>query len=164
MKMLFTSAGVLVFLFLWGCTANLPSEPDLHSAAPLEKGSVETRLVYAYSGYNRDGLQIVRGELTFAFGEGGRVSGQWHLRALVDTARIGPQHGSGSLTGTLNNGTLSVNLNPRFVDNNVILSGRFDRTSYAGRWQWIGFPGVINHGTFRAARIRPLDAVKAVAD
>jgi hypothetical protein len=162
MKSLFASVAVLAFSLLSGCST--PGDPHATPVVSPEQDGVETQLVYAYSGFNREGIRIVRGELTVFVGQAGRVTGRWHLRALVDTGRIGPQHGSGALAGGLNNGTLTLNLNPRSVDNNVILTGRFDRMSYAGRWEWIGFPGVINHGTFRAVRIGVLDAVGAVTD
>ena len=47
---------------------------------------------------------------------------------------------------------LYVNLNPGMMDNNVILSGRFDTLSYRGRWEWVSFVGPTNHGTFDAVR------------
>jgi hypothetical protein len=151
-------------LFLSGCANNVSNEPTAPAGSSLEKTNTGTQISYAYSGFSSGGMQIVRGQMSFVFGESGRVTGRWNFRALVDTTRIGPQHGSGLFTGSLNNGVLTINLNPRVADNNVVLSGRFDRASYAGRWQWIGFPGVINGGTFRAVRIRPTTVAEDFTD
>jgi hypothetical protein len=52
----------------------------------------------------------------------------------------------------LRGNVLSINLNPDYVDNNVLLTGRFSRTGYSGQWQWVGFRGVITSGTFQAVR------------
>lgn len=112
-----------------------------------------TTVEYAYTGYS-NGTVIVRGHLTLLLPNSGRVRGRWQLRALADTTRIGPQHGQGVLVGERRNGSLTVNLNPTNVDNNVILVGEFDRLRYAGRWSWVGFAGVLTSGTFEAVRVR----------
>jgi len=107
---------------------------------------------YAYTGYARDGSAIVRGFLVLNQHDSVNFTGRWQLRALVDTNRIGPQHCQGLLVGQLRNNVLSINLNPNYADNNVLLMGRLSRTEYSGQWQWVGFPGIITSGTFRAAR------------
>ena len=140
-----------VVVLLLGCSKDSPIESNSPTGSGLDKLEA-TVSVFQYTGYSSNGTAIVRGFLSLTFTEAGRVSGRWQLRALVDPSRIGPQVGTGSLVGGYSNGVLSINLNPNNVDNNVLLSGRFDRTAYAGRWEWVGFPGVLSSGTFRAAR------------
>ena len=113
-----------------------------------------TGTALAYTGYANDGSVIVRGFLMIFVSDPGTVRGRWQLRAIGDTLRIGPQHGEGTLVGALHDGLLNINLNPSNVDNNVLLSGRFDRERYVGRWSWVGFAGVLNSGTFEAVRGR----------
>ncbi|MGB5530920.1 MAG: hypothetical protein WBQ32_13215, partial [Ignavibacteriaceae bacterium] len=57
--------------------------------------------------------------------------------------------------GTTNmRGTLSLNLNPGMIDNNVLLDCSM-RLPYRidGQWNYIGFPGVINWGRFEAVKL-----------
>lgn len=57
---------------------------------------------------------------------------------------------SGELEGLLRDDTLSLNLNPGFVDNNLFLLGIFTVRTYAGKWEQVGFPGVMAQGSFFA--------------
>jgi len=52
-------------------------------------------------------------------------------------------------------GTLSLNLNPGMIDNNVLLECSM-RLPYRidGQWSYIDFPGVINWGRFEGKQIR----------
>ena len=147
---------VLVFLMavtlvLAGCSTDSSFDNPITAAATLDKTTVETETAYQYTGYSRGGRVIVRGTLSLFVSTVGRVTGRWELRG-AEPARIGPQVGRGTLTGNLVNGVLSINLNPKNVDNNVLLSGRFSRTEYAGRWEWVGLRGVLNTGTFHVGR------------
>lgn len=150
LKTCFFSFVAVVVLSLVGCWHDTPSG----AAAPVyESGSPEALdVVYQYTGYSRQGTPIVQGYLMLSQRDPNHYTGRWHLRALVDTMRIGPQVGQGNLVGEIRNGALTINLNPNFVDNNVILTGRLRRTVYAGRWEWIGFAGTLNSGTFQAVR------------
>jgi hypothetical protein len=58
--------------------------------------------------------------------------------------------GKGTLEGTALGDTLFLNLNPGFADNNVLLSGVLHGGSFSGTWTWVGFPGILNQGTFRS--------------
>ena len=140
-------------IVLAGCSIDSSSDNPVATTSSLDKTTVETEAAYQYVGYSSDGLVIVRGTLTLSVSPVGRVVGRWELRG-ANPGRIGPQVGRGTLTGSFVDGILSINLNPQNADNNVLLSGRFNRTTYAGRWEWVGFPGVLNAGTFRADRIR----------
>lgn len=104
---------------------------------------------------------------------GGAFLGSFSLRA-VDTLQIEVARGTlllyrqdssvsghwqftdgrwGKLEGVAGNGDLSLNLNPGSVDNNLLLHGPFSGDSFSGRWEQIGFPGVLARGTFVAKRI-----------
>jgi hypothetical protein len=146
LALLMTAAVVLA-----GCSTDSSLDNPVTATSSLDKTTLETQTALQYVGYSRDGIVVVRGTLTLSVSTVGRVVGRWELRG-ADPARIGPQVGRGTLTGNLVDGILSINLNPQNADNNVLLSGRFSRTEYAGRWEWVGLRGVLNAGTFRAGR------------
>lgn len=141
---------VLTILLLPGCT-NDPTPAVVVDSSNQSEALDDVRgRLYRYTGFSRDGAAVVRGYLRLARNDSGDVVGGWHLRAVTDSNRIGPQHGHGRLVGQLRDNGLHIDLNPQNVDNNVILSGHLRRNVYAGRWQWIGFAGVLNSGTFHA--------------
>lgn len=107
---------------------------------------------YAYSGYDSTGVQIVRGWIKINLDDSTTISGEWELGKIGDPENIGPQVGSGTLMGNLQNNQLFLNLNPEYVDNNVFLICPYDDQKLAGKWNYSGFPGIINYGTFVAER------------
>lgn len=94
---------------------------------------------YQYSAFDTLGNTLARGTLWLQF-DRSKVTGTWKL----DDNR------SGELEGLLRNDTLSLNLNPGFVDNNLFLLGVFTVRTYAGKWEQVGFPGVMAQGSFFA--------------
>jgi hypothetical protein len=60
--------------------------------------------------------------------------------------------GSGNLVGHFEGDKIGLNLNPDYIDNNVLLAGTIYYWGISGAWNYIGFPGVLNQGTFRAVR------------
>lgn len=81
------------------------------------------------------------------------VTGHWDFHAVGDERNdIGPQIGSGNLTGTFDGADLFINLNPDMADNNVILHGMFSSNTIRGNWSWSGLAGVLNQGSFMAQR------------
>ncbi len=150
---------VAVVLVLSGCSKDSQVDPVDLAPSSLERVLETAGLRFEYTGFDRRGATIVRGHLELFRSGSGEIVGRWALRSVGDPGRIGPQVGTGVLTGELNDGLLGINLNPRFVDNNVELMGRLNRTTYSGRWQWIGFPGILNSGTFRAEMTgRPVES------
>lgn len=99
---------------------------------------------YSYTGFDGRGNTVARGTLWLDF-DGSTVSGKWRF----DDGR------SGELEGWLSHDTLALNLNPRLVDNNLLLHGTLEGTLYRGKWAQVGFPGVMAEGTFSAIRERP---------
>jgi hypothetical protein len=146
----------LIFLvsLIFGSCKEKPEAMENPIVSDAELGVLATESVFDYTGYARNGSVIVRGHLTILLQDSGSVGGRWQLRALADTSRIGPQHGQGRLLGHLRSGVLNINLNPNYVDNNILLTGRFTRDRYVGQWSWVGFAGVLTTGTFQAVRVR----------
>jgi hypothetical protein len=137
--------GALVTFLCWGCWFDLGG---ISGPAPKEEGGAQ----YYYVGYDTAGGEIVRGLLVIVRGDSTIVTGTWNFRLTDSRATmIGPQVGSGTLMGTWEDSNLSLNLNPQYADNNVILIGTCSNRALAGKWQYIGFAGVLNEGTFRAA-------------
>ena len=80
------------------------------------------------------------------------------MYAIRSYYEIGPQVGSGTLSGRFVDDNVVVNLNPERTDDNVILTGTLTIQggpvtwlSYEGTWTWETVAGPRSHGTFRAA-------------
>ncbi len=145
-------AGVLV-VAAWGCGPE--STGVLDGLADRETGARGTNATYLYTGYDSSGREIVRGEVVVAVDDSGDVTGSWNLDAVGDPSpMIGPQVGQGKLVGRAKGTVFGVGLNPDMVDNNVVLLGTIVEDSITGIWEFIGFPGVLNQGTFSASRKR----------
>lgn len=111
---------------------------------------------YKYTGYDSSWNKIIEGYLRIDSIDSVEVKGGWRFNRVSDCENIGPQIGHGNFDGIANPlGTLSLNLNPGMIDNNVLLDCS-TRLPYRidGRWSYIGFPGVINWGRIEAEQIR----------
>ncbi len=107
---------------------------------------------YLYTAYDTNHVTVVTGLITINAQDSLHVTGSWQLRCAPGRNDLGPQSGTGTLGGQFHDTTLALNLNPGWVDNNVILVGSHHGNRYAGTWRWIGFPGELNHGSFTATR------------
>lgn len=107
---------------------------------------------YAYSGYDSTGVKIVQGWIKISFDDSTTISGDWELDKIGDPQNIGPQVGTGTLMGNLQNNQLFLNLNPNYIDNNVFLICPYDDPKLTGKWNYAGFPGIINYGSFVAEK------------
>lgn len=105
---------------------------------------------YNYTGYDTSGVAIVKGELRLNYEDNEKISGDWHLIRLSSAGQIGPQTGSGNLIGGYESDGFWIELQPAYIDNNVQLTGSRDDTQLNGKWIWITFAGITNHGTFTA--------------
>lgn len=120
----------------------------------IEGDGVEVREVrpYVYTGYDSNGTVLVTGSLNLAFSDTPEITGTWDLAAApgVPTQGLWPQVGKGLLTGRLDGNAIGLNLNPNFVDNNVVLTGTLSSQKIEGRWDYVGFPGILRRGAFVA--------------
>ena len=107
---------------------------------------------FAYTGFDSTGVEIVRGWIMFDFDDSTSISGDWELDKIGNPQNIGPQVGSGNLVGSMVNDQLHLNLNPQYKDSNVFLICPYDDQKLTGKWNYAGFPGVINYGSFVAEK------------
>ena len=98
---------------------------------------------FSFRSFDTLKVEVAQGTLSH-FKNDSAVSGHW---SFADGR-------SGELEGTAINSDLSLNLNPHYVDNNLLLRGTIARDTFAGTWEQIGFPGVMARGTFVAVRMR----------
>ena len=111
---------------------------------------------YKYAGYDSSWNKIIEGYLWIDSIDSIDVKGRWRFYLVSNCENIGPQIGHGNFEGTANPlGTLSLNLNPGMIDNNVLLQCSM-RLPYRidGQWSYVGYPGVINWGRFEGEQIR----------
>jgi hypothetical protein len=96
---------------------------------------------FIFTAYDTLGNSVIYGTLGL-YQSGAEIAGFWKL-----------QNGeSGDLEGSIDSTQMNLNLNPGFVDNNLILQGTLAGKRYSGLWQKIGFPGVIAQGHFDALK------------
>ena len=127
-----------LFIFFTSCSEDNPLGPNNN--------------LYQYIAFDKSGNPIVSGYLRIEFVDSSDVTGHWDLKQISITENIGSQVGHGELRGVFTDGLLNIDLNPEMVDNNVVLSGTINSTSYHGNWTYYGFPGLINTGSFFAKR------------
>jgi hypothetical protein len=119
-------------------------------------GSLQPRGVpdkYIYKAYNSKGDLAVSGTMTLVGIDTTSVSGTWSFVAVLPSEKVGPQIGTGGLTGTIQKSSISINLNPGWADNNVFLQGTVSSDRITGRWMWSTFIGPTAEGTFEAMRV-----------
>ena len=112
--------------------------------------------VYKYTSYDSTGNKIIAGYLWIDNIDSSKVKGRWQFNLISDCENIGPQICHGNFEGTVNMlGTLSLNLNPGMLDNNVLLDCSM-RLPYRidGRWSYVGISGVINWGGLKGEQLR----------
>lgn len=113
--------------------------------------------MYEYIGYDTLQRQIVSGWLGMNDPDSmGQFTGAWSIKKYnpdpwpID---LGPQDGSGSLLGQVHGNELSIDLNPGWADNNVILVADTSYHRLLGTWHYSTFVGEVNRGAFEAIRI-----------
>ncbi|GBD94074.1 hypothetical protein BMS3Abin05_01671 [bacterium BMS3Abin05] len=107
---------------------------------------------FQYAGYDSTGVVIVQGWLSLSFEDSTAITGKWQLQKVGEATHIGPQTGTGTLAGSIRLGKIFLNLNPQIVDNNVAITGDFAKNRFSGKWQYIGFAGLLNWGPFTAEK------------
>ena len=142
MKTVILCIALASFLIFSSCSDDSPTNSSMKT--------------YKYSGYDSSWNKIITGYLWIDSIDSVQVKGRWDFKLVGKCENIGPQVGKGTFEGISNMlGTLSLNLNPGLIDNNVLLECSM-RLPYRieGQWNYIGFPGVINWGRFEGEQIR----------
>lgn len=141
MKSLLSVLVSSVLILLTQCSEKNPIEGN---------GSIEG--TYSYTSFDTTNSLIVTGIFTLQMKDSVQISGSWSFGKIGNPQNIGPQTGNGNLIGGLSSTEIWIELNPRFVDNNLHLTGNFENGSIQGKWTWIGFPGPLNWGHFEAKK------------
>lgn len=119
------------------------------------RGSLKSAVLH-YSAAS-EGVPLLTGSLRLVIHDDSTVTGTWTIDWVAGadtTARVGPQVGTGTFSGQqLADGTVQLNLNPLYADNNVFLSATVTRDGLSGEWSWSGFPGVLGSGRFTATYV-----------
>ena len=132
----------LASILLAACNA---SSTDNSAPAPV---------TFRYSALDATGSPLLTGRLTLTSVDDSTVTGTWNIAwapGADTTSPVGPQVGSGTLTGRRVGGTLILELNPGNADNNVGLQAIPHSGGYSGTWQWTAFTGPRAEGRFVAS-------------
>lgn len=99
-------------------------------------------------------MMVLKGSWDLLIAPDSSITGTWSAHAVSGpdslVTGVGPQVGSGQLEGhLLGDGSLTINMNPGWFDNNVFVNvgprgGDTDAT-----WDWSTFAGPTAHGFFR---------------
>lgn len=133
---------LLIGLLVISCERNLNSP----NSSSVPHGA------YSYTAYNTDGAAVVKGWFSIESSDSSAVKGEWHFQALGDSQHLGPQIGDGELVGMLVDMNLTVNLNPGWIDNNVLLNGTLSGHRIDGTWMWVTIAGPWTGGSFIAVK------------
>jgi hypothetical protein len=137
MKVVITCIAFVSFLLFSSCSDDSPTSASMKT--------------YKYTSYDSTGNRIISGYLWIDSVDSSVVKGGWDFKRVGSEENLGPQIGKGNFDGVKDSqGNMSLNLNPEWIDNNVFLIGSFNNSQYRGDWNYVGFPGVINAGSFEA--------------
>jgi hypothetical protein len=141
MKAIIISIALASFLLFSSCSEDSPTNSSMKT--------------YKYTSFDSIGVKIISGYLWVEFTDSSTVKGRWDFKRVSNEENLGPQIGKGIFEGIKDSqGSMSLNLNPEWIDNNVFLIGLYLNSHYNGDWNYVGFPGVINAGTFEATQLR----------
>lgn len=104
-----------------------------------------------YLAYDKSENLILQGLLHFTVKEDSTVTGSWEIDWVYGantSLQVGSQIGSGKLAGQIMDGWLTLDLNPGWADNNVMLHGIWSEGEMDGAWQWVTFSGPTTYGRF----------------
>lgn len=140
MKAVIISFALISFMLFFSCGDDSPTDSSMTT--------------YKYTSYDSTGNKIISGYLWIDSVDSSTVKGRWDFKLVHNEDNLGPQIGKGSFEGVKgSDGNMSLNLNPGWIDNNVLLIGSFQNSHYSGDWKYVGFPGIINSGSFEARRV-----------
>jgi len=108
--------------------------------------------IFTYQAFDTSGTQIVNGWFELDMDDSSQIKGSWHLQQTANVENIGPQIGDGNLSGNISANSININLNPDFIDNNIILQGTVSDYLIEGDWMWITIAGITYEGKFKLIR------------
>lgn len=146
--MMIRAISLIVFAFT---ISNLVCE-DSGDSAVNSPYPDRTPSTYQYRAYTAEGTLAVVGTITLQKTDSEVLAGTWALEGVADINRVGPQLGAGKLAGRLEGPSISVDLNPGWADNNVILAGTVGTDKISGTWTWVTFVGPTSSGSFEAVK------------
>ncbi len=107
---------------------------------------------YSYTSYDSLGTAIVKGWFTMNYKDSVHIIGNWSFEKIDNPQDVGPQVGAGKLIGGIDQDKVWVELNPQFRDDNLQLIGSITGNKFSGKWMWLSYAGISNHGTFEAIK------------
>ena len=106
-----------------------------------------------YEATTMDGQSLLLGQLTLEIHADSTILGTWTIQwapGADTTVEVGDQIGSGMLSGRQSENQASIDLNPGFADNNVVLVAPSVNQELAGTWYWSTIAGSRTQGLFTA--------------
>ena len=115
---------------------------------------IDTSLLtsYSYTAYDSLFSPVVQGSLTISHFDSNSFTGTRQFQWVGDASRSLHSAGWGVLRGTRDENRILINLDPDMFDNNTFLRGVVTGNIISGVWEYAGFPGVMDHGTFVAEK------------
>ncbi len=115
---------------------------------------IDTSLLgsYSYIAHDLGFTIVVQGSLTISGFDSSGFMGTWQLELVGDPGRSLHSVGSGEFRGTRDENQIWINLDPGMFDNNTFLRGVVTGRTISGVWEYAGFPGVMDQGTFVAEK------------
>ena len=114
---------------------------------------------YTYNAYGEDGRRLLTGTIVLhprtarpaSFEQ--EFEGEWNIRwapGADTTVMVGPQVGSGWLSGVATEDGITIQLPQITVDNGVVLTGTVRNNAFRGEWSVITIAGPMAGGEFTA--------------
>ena len=136
---------IIIILFL---SLVFSCEKD-QSIVEVESGPAGS---FIYQSFDTLGNRIVSGWLILEYTDSVKIEGSWRLYNLSNRNDIGPQVGNGILLGSIIDSSISIDLNPPYIDHNVYLEETIKDDFIEGMWIWATYAGASNWGTFKAIK------------
>ena len=137
------SLSLVAGMVLLACDAAVERPSALHAGA----------LVYRAT--TLQGAPLLAGSLDLSYPDDSSVTGTWSItwdQGADTSVPVGPQIGSGTLTGHRAGDSVYLDLSPAYADNNAMLLAQATLNGLTGRWQWSTIAGPQAEGLFTAAR------------
>lgn len=119
---------------------------------------------YVYTAYGTLGAPLLTGTMHLEYGvlpafstppQG--LAGSWEIHWVPgadQTTMVGPQVGSGEITGLTDSSGVKLSFLPNRVDNDVALAGLVSGASVNGTWTYTTLVGPTQHGRFTLVPMR----------